>query len=296
MGKFSYFLGIDQTGAATNQGQKAKPLKVCFAQKERGKWTVHTQTQTKTPLTLPCLSPTSLRLFLGKFGVTWPNPKLAIIADCVFGMPEEIFPTTPGNTPEENLWNLFSKTLNHRYDEALFGLKVSESFFSTFIASNKTPPKRECEKFSGSNSLFTTRPFQKNIQTGSYRIWRDMVCETSKPWLNIWPFVSKENFNGRTAWIFEGYPTFMWKQLLGLPTRNTLALIKLLSSGPFKSRFKFDSFSLLKADPDLSDAAVLALGGVILQDQNKLMTPFKGFWKLTTRSKEGWISGIEPPP
>ncbi|GEM_PF-1533095 len=290
--EFSYFLGIDQTGAAVCKGRKAKPLKVCLAKKEKKHWAISTRSPSQQPLTLPALTPSHLKDLLDKFEIDWPNPKLAILADSVFGMPKGVFPKVKGRNSHENLWELFSQTLNHSLGEAIFGMKVSEIFFTRFLKSKTDIPKRDCEEVSRSNSLFTTRPFQKNIQTGSYRIWRDLVSETTNPWINIWPFATPEDFIMTTGWLFEGYPSLVWRDLLGLQNRNSLALIKVLKCTSMTKLFSFDSFSYLKSDPDLCDAAVLALGGVLLQDQKRLLEPFPNFWEQPTNSTEGWISGL----
>lgn len=294
MSEFSYFLGIDQTGAAICNGAKAKPLKVCLAVKQQKQWKFYNQINSSTGLTLLSLSPKSVSNLLSRFDIPWPNAKVAILADCVFGLPEAVYPRVSSFSPHAQLWRLFSKTLSHSTDQAIFGMKVSESFFSKFLSGKGNLPRRECEIISGSSSIFTTRPFQKNIQTGSYRIWRDLVSENSAPWLNVWPFATPKDYIKDAAWIFEGYPSFFWRELLGLRSRNASDLIKTLKTKSLCSDFHFDSYSCLKSDPDLCDATVLALGGVLLQDRKKLITPFRGFWKLSETQTEGWISGITP--
>ncbi len=291
--KFSYFLGIDQTGAATHQGKKAKPLKCCLVNLDRNPWEVHTQIDHK-PLSLASLDRANLQWLLKPFNIAWPTSKLAILADCVFGLPHKVVEeiTTPNtlNFP----WELFQRAQLHTLGDSLYGRAVSESFFANLLPKSSAIPKRFCEQLSGSNSVFVTRPYQKNIQTGTYRIWRDLACSDSKPWLNIWPFNSKDNFQPDFPWIFEGYPSLLWRELFDIPTRNSSLLLKKLKAPSFRRLFCFDSYRFLNTDPDLCDAVVLALAGAILQKEKALFTPFPGFWSSPHLNSEGWICGLKP--
>jgi hypothetical protein len=207
-------------------------------------------------------------------------------------MPKDHWPNIKESDPSKKLWKLFHKTVNHNVNGSIFGMQVSESFFKQFHNQSKSFSKRHCEEISGSNSIFTTRPFQKNIQTGSFRIWRDLVTESRAPWLNIWPFNSEKSFDSKSAWLFEGYPSLFWQQYLEIPRRNSKLLIQALKSPTLNRMVEFDVFSQIESDPDLCDAAVLALGGILLQNQKRLMTPFLNFWETPIVSTEGWISGL----
>ncbi|MBM4304643.1 MAG: hypothetical protein FJ112_10005 [Deltaproteobacteria bacterium] len=292
MVEFSYFLGIDQTGAATAQGQRAKPLKACLIKKTKTKWRVFTHLDSR-PLSIESLTLSSLKTFLRHFDLRWPVPGLAIIADCVLGIPD-VLPI------EEDLrtnnfvpvWNLLNQAHDFEYQNAKYGREVAEKFFSRFLSGSIQIPKRQCEIVSGSNSLFTNRPFQKNIQTGSYRIWKDLTQNSKNQWLNIWPFNSPKNFDPKAPWLFESYPSLMWKEILGIRGRNSKKLIGKLQTKRFQSTFLFDSFSALSSDPDLCDALVLALSGAILQEEKHLITPFPKFWEMPCLRQEGWICGL----
>jgi hypothetical protein len=290
---FSVFLGIDQTGAQVFRGQKAKPLKVCLVQRRKQGWQVWTRDLSGKPLTLKSVTPSEIKNLLNQFEIPWPKNRLAILADCVLGLPQEVFPSESRGSSLENLWALFLQTLNHSHEGNLFGLKVSESFFQKILAVKDRIPKRYCEEISGSNSVFTTRPYQKNIQTGSYRIWRDLVTESSSPWLNVWPFVTPQDSLPGLPWIFEGYPSFFWSHFFNLSSRNSRSLLTQLKSDNELQHFHFDSFDSLKDDPDLCDATVLAMSGILLQQRGLLLTPFPGFWNLQKLRTEGWIAGIE---
>lgn len=291
MKKLSCFLGVDQTGAAIANGKKAKPLKVCLIKQQERHWHGYTEYNGK-PLTLEGFTPSAFKNLLSKLEIDCPLAEIVIVADCVLGMPHSLWPQKGKSEGARNLWRLFQQTSSHEVKGAIYGRNVSEIFFSRFFNGSETPPKRHCEKLSGSNSLFTTRPFQKNIQTGSYRIWRDLTAETNQPWLNIWPFNTLDNYSRNLPWLFEGYPSLLWKNIFGLPQRKNNLLIEQLNSRPLQRVFRFSDFRHLKLDADLCDATVLAISGVLLQDKKKLFTPFPNFWKLPHLQTEGWICGL----
>src|SRR5690606_15146623 len=70
------------------------------------------------------------------------------------------------------------------------------------------------------NSVFQSRPYQKNIQTGTYRIWKDLTSGGPTRWANIWPFETERSELLDAPWIFEGFPSLLWREVLGLPTRD----------------------------------------------------------------------------
>lgn len=294
MKEFCYFLGVDQTGATLGKDQ-AKPLKVCLAKKTGSHWSVFTETPKQKPLTIKALNESNLVSLLEPFEIAWPAPQLAIHIDCVFGLPKKTWPMDINDSTAQGIWNLFQRVKKHEYHGKRYGRFASQDFFEQILKASQQnePPKRECETISGSNSIFTTTPFQKNIQTGSYRIWRDLVSESETPWLNLWPFEHPKKETPKRSWIFEGYPSLIWKKYLGIRSRNLKAFTDWLRQPLNKTTFRFDSFKRLSVDSDLADSVVLALGGVLLQNQKKLFTPFPLFETLDCLSREGWIAGVE---
>ena len=160
MQQFSCFLGIDQTGASVSQGKRAKPLKICLLRKEGKEWCAFTRKKGKA-LTIDALSPSAIEKLFKDFELDLPKNRMAILADCVLGMPLSAWPKRSIPKDASHLWNLFKDSSTYHLNGALFGRAVSESFFSRFPIKQSSIPKRKCEIISGSNSLFTTRPFQK---------------------------------------------------------------------------------------------------------------------------------------
>ena len=66
----------------------------------------------------------------------------------------------------------------------------------------------------------------------------------------------------------------------------------MLSNNQFQAAFHFESILGLPLDPDLCDALVLALSGVILQQNSRLLTPFSEFCNMPFLQQEGWICGL----
>lgn len=309
---FDVFIGIDQTGAALKGGMRARPLRCAILWKKTPrfdrKWVLQLEEESPgragQPLCLPSLSLASLRELLARQGVKSDLGRCAIFADCVFGLFEEVWSAQGGNqseVPSARLWRILQGT-RHRHGPSgeKFGRGVAEEYFATVLERcerrehwPKAYPRRDCEMISGANSIFQTRPFQKNIQTGTFRIWRDIAESSDERWLNFWPFETEKSALPGKPWIFEGYPTLFWKELLGQKNRSPARLAGLISKR-WRDRIDRRGAGILKHDPDLADAAVLALGGWQLQESGTLWEPVPGWAKSPKRLSEGWIAGLRP--
>lgn len=221
------------------------------------------------------------------------NSEVAILVDCVFGWAE-------GSAP---LWKLFQRA--HEFESGSgprFGRSIAEGFFAKLLMHlrrdlpSQEPagvalPHRRCEVLSGANSVFQSRPFQRNIQTGTFRIWREMG-ESGSAWANLWPFDAPQDSRPDRPWVFEAYPTWLWREVLGLRVREPLklrsAVTERLGSDPGDSA----TWERIEGSPDLADAAVLAIGGFILDLENRLEEPFPSFREQREISSEGWIVGV----
>jgi hypothetical protein len=93
------------------------------------------------------------------------------------------------------------------------GLKAGEDFFSKYFPEIKEFSSqdliRAAEVELGCLSVFKNKPFQKNVQTGTYRIWSDLGKNGNYKDFNIWPY---QNEQGR-AYLCEGYPSHALKML-----------------------------------------------------------------------------------
>lgn len=294
--EFDSFLGLDQTGACLPGGQKAKPLKVCLMKREGSQWKAYTQNSQGKPLTLASLCESAVAKFLEPFAMNWPNPKLAIHVDCVLGLPHSAWPKDSNAlVPRDALWGLFHLVKQHRFQGMSYGRFASQNFFEILLklSSQNGIPLRECEKYSGSNSVFTTRPFQKNIQTGTYRLWRDLAQDGNSPWLHLWPFDWSETPPQDNAWLFEGYPSLLWKKYLNLSSRDPKALGSWVRRFSKSFKLECDTLELITNDCDHADSFVLALCGLLLQREQRLFTPFPNFSQLPQLRREGWITGLQ---
>lgn len=282
-------IGIDQTGAASRKGKNAKPLPVCVLGLNTDRqWKVVTEFQRKK-LQLKMLGPDELLELLTQLEIEVPLKKVGLAVDCVLGLPRTFVKKPPKGRPY--LWEVFRAAAEFNKDGKEFGRDVAEAFFSNWVATDsKSIPRRTCEKISGSNSLFQSRPYQKNIQTGTFRIWKELG-RTSTEWIRIWPFEKMKNPQLQGPWIFEGYPTLLWKEVLKSPTRRPSALKSLVST-----RFpqvQIDTWKHVQTDPDHADAFVLALGAAALLTENRLWEPFSHFDTDSDAQSEGWLLGLK---
>ena len=299
MKRFRHFLGVDQTGAILRGGLAAKPLKAALL----------TETEKGWELTSKILSDFNQTAIQRAIGFTL-NQETALVVDCVFGLSHEVWPSDSQAELSAQLWELFllaSRSSN------FYGMKASEVFFRTLntlanpASKSKTAiPKRQCELLAKANSVFLTRPFQKNIQTGTFRIWRDLVSENPKKWLNIWPFETSRTQLKRAPWIYEGFPSLFWRQVFGLKTRN-LKLLRKAVETVFEKNYHLKiqvlDWNVFENDADLADAAVLALGALSLQLDMKLTSALHkhnavrncalGCAQKCAQKCEGWILGLE---
>lgn len=257
MKQFKYFLGIDQTGAIKTSGEP-KPLKSCLINKETN--------QIKT-IEIPQLVIDELPYLLDILEQEMTS--LAIIVDCVLGLPKA------ASIKNLSIWDYFRLASFQRG----FGLKYGELFFSSFWNDESEVPKRRCEELANANSIFKSRPFQKNIQTGSFRIWKELGAQ--KEGLNIWPY---PEFDPSFSWMFEGYPSLSWQLLIKSRSRKPSLLKQYIKkSTPLKIDATCER-SLMN-DSDLADAFILAETGRTLLTQ--------GLEPKVIPGPEGWILGLE---
>jgi len=276
MSKFSIFIGIDQTGASRRGGRAAAPLKMSvLAPNSRGRFQL-------IPKILSAVSPRAL----GEHAVLDSRTLLAI--DCVFGLPAACWKKKKNQAGA--LWELMKSTQG----SPLYGRGPAEDFFQTLVRSPIESPKlprRECELHCKANSVFLARPYQKNIQTGTYRIWKDLASESADRWFHLWPF-EDEKVSRDLPWIFEGYPSHLWREIFNFKTRQPERIGEIFSL--FKSEITVTSkdLALLQSNADFADSAILALGAFFHHREKTLFEPFPAFRKHPKARREGWILGV----
>lgn len=251
------FLGIDQTGAVDRRGQP-KPLPVCIVQKNKIKFA-----------TIAKFNPRELETLVG------PQNLSSIIAciDCVLGLPDSV-----GKTLEAAM--LQTSTVKG------YGRKVAQNYFMELLSHSRNRnsdfPRRNVEVLTGSNSVFQIHPFQKNIQTGTFRFWKDMVTE-KHPYKFEFPMLHKSERRRNTIPVYEGYPSLSWEILFETRLRRPAELPLLLKRHFGHLEISPEDLKTGVTDPNFADSMVLALTAMC-------------YWKAARKfpaQREGWILGFE---
>jgi hypothetical protein len=241
----SVFVGVDQTGALNSQGFP-RPLPACRLEGSRFEFG-HLKEFSKSEVST--------------FAA---NDSATLILDCVLGLPIEL----------KMDWRhaLFLLKSENR-----FGRNAAEEFFLKLGRGQIW--HRDVERLAKANSLFRSRPFQRNIQTGTYRFWLEMARDPdwfSVPWLEP---QRKSKFR-----VYEGYPSLLWRRLLAVTNRKPQE-ISTLTQKHFGLKWSSQQVQLVEKDCNFADALILALGGRHLLAETKSIRV----------NREGWILGVRLP-
>lgn len=221
---YSVYVGVDQTGAVTRK-QVPRPLPACLI---RGrKVSFHY---------LNSFSRTEFEKIIPDISVARP----LICVDCVFGLPQKL----------SHSW-LKVMQLIKKSDG--YGRKPAENFFKQLGGGQIL--RRKIEIALGGNSVFQEKPFQKNIQTGSYRIWKDISQKSEDFYL---PALELRKSH-RQLTIVEGYPTYSWKILFAVSKRSPSQLHSLVKQHRLTLNWNPKLQKAVAKDPNLADAFILAL-------------------------------------
>ncbi len=240
-------LGIDQTGAVDKNGTP-RPLPSCLIRNNE--------------VIFFYLESFSKDLILGKVRKK-ANDNISICVDCVIGLPSEL----------DLSWREAIKRIR---PDAGYGRLAATEFFSKL--GKKKVWKRRVELLSGASSVFREQPFQRNIQTGSYRIWKD-IAKSDRDFFV--PFLDEKPIIGAIP-IFEGYPSFSWKLLFNVNKRSPEKVIRFTKRLFPELSISSEQIKLLKRDKNFADAFVLAL----------TLTQFKYVEIAEDFKNEGWILGF----
>lgn len=218
------YLGIDQTGAIDQKG-RPKPLPACLIKNNQ----IHL-------FYLESFSQKALETYIDRKKFH----RLLICADCVLGLPKSLSIN----------WR---QALTHIENFEGYGRNPASRYFK-FLAKGKEP-RRAIEIACGANSVFKEKPFQKNIQTGTYRFWKDI----SKNKSDFYAPTLENQFHPQQLKVFEGYPSLSWKLLFSVKKRRPQDLRKLLKKRFPAIKFQMQHLRMVEKDPNLADALLLAL-------------------------------------
>lgn len=244
------FLGVDQTGAVDSKG-KPRPLPACSI--------------VGTEISFFYLPEFSKKQIFDHLKPT-KNQNVEICLDCVIGLPKEL----------NMSWR---QALRQISADSGYGRAAAKTYFD--LLGRGQIYRRKVEIECGANSVFKEKPFQKNIQTGTFRFWKDI--SVSEHDFHA-PFL-KERPKNRSLPIYEGYPSLSWKLIFGTKNRTPDLLPSLLKEHFPELSVSSPHKALLKKDVNLADAFVLAMTLKLLYS-----THFLNCGNL----HEGWILGHQP--
>lgn len=257
MNKIRHFIGVDQTGAVNSKGLP-KALPICVFDQKNQAIQFHRISKLSWQEIEPLLPKNTKK------------SEVFLLIDAVLGLPSQ------ANSKRRSLRDLLKMTEKYEFEKKPFGMMTAHQFFLQFVEGLDDIPTRKVEEITSANSLFKLHPFQKNISCGTFRIWKDLSSDLS--WFQVWPH--QVSHPGR-AYIAEGYPSYYWKTIFNLKTRNAENLLKQLHAQWGK---QLKTQKVLK-DPDALDAFVLAWSAYhLIQKKSLLQRPRK--------RTEGWILGV----
>jgi hypothetical protein len=240
------YLGIDQTGAVDSKG-RPKPLSACLLDGKNFELKF-----------IKCFD-------LGSIQAVFPqlNPIQGVIGvDCVLGLPRAL---------KLDWREALKKTL----EQEGYGRISAKNYFRQ-LGQGKLY-HREVELQCQANSVFQELPFQKNIQTGTFRFWKEMA--QNPDWFYA-PWVLGEQGLSRVP-VIEGYPSLAWKLLFQVRSRSPQKLSLLLREFEPELDWSPSQQNEVERNPNFADALVLALA-------------LKRYWfpRMDLKpSVEGWILG-----
>lgn len=244
--KNSIYLGIDQTGAVDKNGFP-KPLPACLIENR----SVHF-------FYLKSLSQNEIKKQLDKKDLR----NLLICADCVFGLPV-------------NLKFSWSQALQALENFAGYGRKPAQDYFRHLGQGEIL--RRKIETACSANSVFQEIPFQKNIQTGTFRIWKELSLNPQDFYI---PALEKARFKDQIP-LFEGYPSYSWKLIFSSKQRCPEDLSALIKLNIPDLDWTATHQNLVNKDKNLADAFLLALTMMKFETEALKQCP----------DPEGWILG-----
>lgn len=260
---FDVIVGLDQTGASRKRGLASAPLPAVVLERREEAWVVTRIGD------LPALTPDALEAF----GVA-VDGRLAIAVDACLGLPADAVPS--GTT----FWDWCDAAADFSVNGRRYGRDVAEAYFRDLVPT--AGGARRVDHEVGALSVLKNKPFQRNVQTGSYRVWRDLgeaKCAHGR-WVVRWP----DARDPCLPLLCEVYPSWGWRTLFQLRSRQPGALPALVEGHADVSTEV--PLEQLVTSPDHADAMVAAWLGV----QHLVWQPTRPPHDIDRR--EGWILGV----
>ena len=207
---YDFIIGIDQVGAVNSKGSpKALPISIISID-ENKRSTLFTKDQFDNPLELKSLSYKIINeVLINLFAVDISFCNVFIIVDAVLGLPTLI------NKEQCSSSRFIREHIQQSLSQPNWGLAAGQSFFDKVLIcagqEKSLPLLRKVEASLNANSVFKSTPFQKNIQTGTFRIWKDLANFPLSKVL-IYPYDKVDSAKAHVL-VAEGYPTTAWKAL-----------------------------------------------------------------------------------
>lgn len=273
----THLLGVDQTGASRARGRRAAPLPLALlTRRPDGPWVLDAGTPGH-PRTLPGLTPDAVAEHAPL------APTTALLVDAVVGLVD-------GPAGADGWWTLVERAATFTHEGRRFGRAVGAAFFGPLAPDDPTRHARRADRVSGALPVFRHTPFQRNVQTGTHRVWRDLG-QAPQRWVQPWPLQRPDDPDPAGPWLFEAWPTWGWRHLLDLRTRQPEALPDRLAARFPHLTLVPGTAEVLAQRPDHADAAVAALvGHVHLTEPRKPLAP--GLPDADWVHREGWILGL----
>lgn len=256
------FIGIDQTGAVQKNGTP-KPLPVAIVYKNQ-------KTFLSAGYIPNCYFSEIQKFILIHYKDNFQITDVHILMDCVLGLPKDIY--TSNKT--------FRDFLKLALLQDGFGRLPAKAFFKS-ILNGKAIPTRTAETLANANSVFLEHPFQKNIQTGTFRLWKELGADLKSFYIPYMEPKKRKAFS-----IYEGYPSLSWKMLFKTSSRKPDHFLKLSKKVFHNLHIDIHSKKRIQKDVNLTDAATLALH--MYRDYDVFRYPRNQILK-----KEGWIFSLQ---
>lgn len=248
------FCGIDQTGAFNSQTMKAKDLPLAIIHHPQGKVPKLFCFDEVKQKPLGISSFDSSRLLDACCHTNNGSKQTFLVGvDCVLGLPEIVHASLLkkgwfcGADIKSHLHECFRLAFEHsqclsEQRKPFMGRQVAQTFFDDMKNAadidgktdddDRAFPRRLCEQRLGAQSLFRTKPYQRNIQTGSFRFWVElgrMIRNGER--FHVGPFISEkasEQSLSPGIHLLEVYPSLYWRSDWSLRKRDPLKLLNLL--------------------------------------------------------------------